>query len=199
MEKRTRGRPRTFEAEVALDSAMHTFWQGGYAATTLDGLGSAMGLNKPSIYATFGNKEALYRQTLDHYMKKHGSRYLRALNSTGELRRDLAAHFSVFLDTVTGEHGPGCPISCTLPAESENSPAVKAKLAELLKAVDDATSKRLKSAKHQGQISKDADVRALAQIVVGTMLQFGVRARAGATRSELNRIAKSVVNLICSH
>src|SRR5580658_8658977 len=63
------GRPRAFDAENALDRAMKVFWQKGYLGTSLSDLTDAMGINRPSLYAAFGNKKSLFRKVLDRYLK----------------------------------------------------------------------------------------------------------------------------------
>src|SRR5271163_1420784 len=65
----TLGRPRAFDVEKALDGAMHVFWRKGYLGTSLSDLTDAMGINRPSLYAAFGNKESLFRKALEHYSK----------------------------------------------------------------------------------------------------------------------------------
>ena len=71
-----RGRPRAFDAEAALDRALQVFWRQGYEGTSLSDLTKATGLNRPSLYAAFGNKEALFRKALDRYAEQAG-RFLR--------------------------------------------------------------------------------------------------------------------------
>src|SRR6516164_184968 len=61
------GRPRTFDTEKALDRALTVFWRKGYEGTTLPELTRAMGINRPSLYAAFGNKEMLFRKVMDRY------------------------------------------------------------------------------------------------------------------------------------
>src|SRR5580700_2869822 len=63
------GRPRAFNAEKALDRAMEVFWRKGYLGTSLSDLTDAMGINRPSLYAAFGNKKSLFRKVLDRYLK----------------------------------------------------------------------------------------------------------------------------------
>src|SRR5215470_10428762 len=63
----SRGRPRSFDLDEALDSALHLFWQKGYEGASLSDLTGAMGINRPSLYAAFGNKESLFRKVLDRY------------------------------------------------------------------------------------------------------------------------------------
>src|SRR5580692_9023086 len=62
------GRPRSFDLDKAADRALHVFWQKGYEGTTLSDLTKAVGVNRPSLYAAFGGKEALFRKALDRYL-----------------------------------------------------------------------------------------------------------------------------------
>ena len=64
------GRPRAFDADAALDEAMEVFWRHGYEGTTIAQLTDAMGINPPSLYAAFGNKEGLLKAALDRYTAK---------------------------------------------------------------------------------------------------------------------------------
>lgn len=74
------GRQRQFDEREALDRAMSVFWSNGYKGTSLSDLTEAMGINKPSLYAAFGNKEALFVSALNRYVAKHGSPHTAALS-----------------------------------------------------------------------------------------------------------------------
>src|SRR6476620_9841235 len=63
-----RGRPRAFDPDAALERAMHVFWAKGYEGASLSDLTRAMRINRPSLYAAFGNKEQLFRKALDRYI-----------------------------------------------------------------------------------------------------------------------------------
>src|ERR1041384_4755004 len=62
-----RGRPRAYEPEVALARALDVFWKEGFAATSLDDLSAATGMNRPSLYGAFGDKRALYIKSYRSY------------------------------------------------------------------------------------------------------------------------------------
>src|SRR3954451_10999173 len=64
-----RGRPRAFDPDAALDAALAVFWRKGFEGTSLPDLTEAMGINRPSLYAAFGNKEELFRKALDRYLE----------------------------------------------------------------------------------------------------------------------------------
>src|SRR3954471_4851524 len=64
------GRPREFDADEALDKALDVFRQKGFEGASLPDLTRAMGINRPSLYAAFGNKEELFRKALDRYMER---------------------------------------------------------------------------------------------------------------------------------
>jgi len=68
----TAGRHRSFDKDKTLEKAMLVFWKNGYPGTSLTDLTNAMGINKSSLYAAFGNKEELFNQTLKFYLSKHG-------------------------------------------------------------------------------------------------------------------------------
>jgi AcrR family transcriptional regulator len=65
-----RGRPREFCIENALAAALRVFWSKGYGATSLTDLTGTMGITRPSLYAAFGNKEALFHRALDLYQRE---------------------------------------------------------------------------------------------------------------------------------
>src|SRR5438093_7941762 len=105
---RPRGRPRAFDCDQALDRALQLFWQKGYEGTSLSDLTEAMGINRPSLYAAFGNKEALFRKALDRYAHGPASYVREALNeptARAVVERLLRATADALRDPRTP---PGC-------------------------------------------------------------------------------------------
>lgn len=189
-----RGRPRKFQHAAALDAALTTFWSKGFAGTSLDDLATAMNMNRPSIYAAFGNKDALYAAAVEHYVQTLGRAFLEPLNRGRTLAADLDGFYASVMDVVTGSHGPlGCIVACTLPAEAETSPAARELLASALERIDEAVRRRLARAVEQGELARDTDLRTQAQLVTSGMIALSLRARSGASKRDLKRLARSFV------
>src|SRR6516165_1951960 len=107
---RRRGRPRAFEPETALVQAMDVFWKDGFAATSLDDVSAATGLNRPSLYGAFGDKRALYLQAYGQYRKRVNETLQPLFQAREPLREKLKRILMTALDLyLSGEGGPrGC-------------------------------------------------------------------------------------------
>src|ERR1700738_1733525 len=100
------GRPRGFDIDRALDLAMQVFWEKGYEGTSLPDLTSAMGINRPSLYAAFGNKEALFRKVLDRYIEGPAG-YVRQALGEQTARAVVERLLSGAIDLLTDPRNPG--------------------------------------------------------------------------------------------
>src|SRR6516225_9529344 len=94
------GRPRGFNLEQALDRALDVFWRKGYEGATLPDLTRAMGINRPSLYAAFGNKEALFKKAIDRYVEGPGCHVTEAL-AEPTVRNVIERLFYCTIDLVT--------------------------------------------------------------------------------------------------
>jgi AcrR family transcriptional regulator len=104
------GRQREFDEQVALDAAMEVFWSNGYSGTSLSHLTDAMGINKPSLYAAFGNKEALFIRALDQYVTKHGSPHSTELHSPSKSLRSRVSAYLMSISRMVCD--PALPGGC---------------------------------------------------------------------------------------
>src|SRR5687767_7385115 len=105
---RVRGRPRGFDEKKALDAALDVFWRKGYEGASLSDLTDAMGINRPSLYAAFGNKEALFRRVLEHYAEGPAGYVPKALEAR-TARAVFERLLSGAIDLVTCPDNPrGC-------------------------------------------------------------------------------------------
>src|SRR6201993_364256 len=105
-----RGRPRAFDPDAALDRAMHVFWAKGYEGASLSSLTRAMRINRPSLYAAFGNKEQLFRKVLDRYMNGPVAWFGKAL--AAPKARDVVEQ--IFLGTARMAENRSVPAGCLI-------------------------------------------------------------------------------------
>jgi len=185
-----KGRPRGFDAAEALDKALHVFWQRGYEGTSLSDLTEAMGINRPSLYAAFGNKEELFRRALDRYAEKGpGAVYRKALaepTARAVVERFLKGVAEFLTDP---KNPPGClsvqgALSCGEAAES-----IKSELCRRRAAGECALRERFERAKAEGDLAADADTAALARFIVTVTQGMSVQVAGGASRADLLMVA----------
>src|SRR6202035_591078 len=106
---RSRGRPRSYDSDVALDCAAELFWAKGFTDTSLDDLSAAMGMGRPSIYNAFGDKEALFIRALERYRDTTGSSPLRAMETEDSIRDAIDAFFHQIVEYATADRSHlGC-------------------------------------------------------------------------------------------
>lgn len=194
-----RGRPRKYDPGHALDSAREVFWKAGFAGASLDALGVATGMKRPSLYGAFGDKQALYLKTLERYREQSRAGLREALDPALPLREGLEAMFAAALDLyLTGpEGGRGCFLIGTATSEAVQNRAVRAALQDSLRTFDDALAERLRRAIAQGELPPGTDPLALARLAAGILYSLAVRARAGEERAVLQAIAASAVAMVC--
>ena len=194
-----RGRPRAFEPDVALGKAMNTFRDGGFAATSLDDLSEAMGINRPSLYGAFGDKRELFLKAYDRYRAEMAAQFAPAFDPALTLREMLETAYATALDFyLAGDNGPrGCFTVMTATSEAMADPEIRALVQRALGSTQRALAKRFQAAMEQGELPSTANVQVLAQIAASTVETLAIRARARVPRAELEAIAKGTVDLIC--
>jgi len=190
-----RGRPRGYDPDRALEAARDAFWEAGFAATSLDALAAATGMNRPSLYLAFGDKRALYRRTLDRYRDAAREALADALAPARPLREGLAEVYrraiALYLAGATAPRG--CLLISTAVPEATTDADLRAYLREAFLEMDDAFIVRMRAAVASGELPQDANAEALGRLAAGLMYSFSVRARAGATRAELDALARAAV------
>lgn len=126
------GRQREFDKQEALDAAMHVFWEKGYAGASLSELTAVMGINKPSLYATFGNKEQLFISATEHYMEHYVQPHIAHLNEEGHPLKARVKNYlmSIITEQCNEKGAKGCYVSlCVSEAASEHFPEKAKKVA----------------------------------------------------------------------
>ena len=197
-EPKRRGRPRAYDPETAVARAAATFWKAGYAGTSLDDLVAATGMNRPSLYAAFGDKRDLYLKTLDYYREEGNELTRRALAGDPPLRVFLKRFYGNALDLYLGDGPRGCYTIGTAATVAAVDDEVRAFLADRMRGADDFLKSQIEKAKARGEIPRDADAAALAYLATATLHTLAVRSRAGIARKELNALVDAAIKVICA-
>jgi AcrR family transcriptional regulator len=182
------GRPRAFDPDTALEAALRVFWKKGYEGTALSDLTAAMGINRPSIYATFGNKEALFRKALDRYSERMTNFTAAALKEP--TARAVAERLMVgTADLLSCPENPkGCLMVQGALACGEEADPIRKELIARRATGEAALRERFERAKVAGDLPAEADPRDLARYVMAVMHGMSVQAAGGANRADLQGV-----------
>ncbi|GAA3762083.1 AcrR family transcriptional regulator [Spinactinospora alkalitolerans] len=189
-----RGRPRGFDRDAVLLRAMRVFWENGYEATSVADLTSAMGINSPSLYSAFGSKEALFREAVEIYSATEGSGWRRALDEEPTARAAVEAMLRTNAVAFTTPGRPsGCMIVLAATNCSEDNAGVRDLLAGYRSRVHASVRERIERGVTEGDVPGDADAGALASFYDTVHNGLSLRARDGASCSELLGVVDSAM------
>ncbi|MBV8796324.1 MAG: TetR/AcrR family transcriptional regulator [Hyphomicrobiales bacterium] len=196
---RRRGRPRAFEAETALAQAMDVFWSDGFAATSLDDVSAATGLNRPSLYGAFGDKRALYLKAYGEYRKRVNEQFQPLFVTSEPLRVKLKHILIAALDLyLSGPNGPrGCFTVLSAASEAIADPDLHGLVSEAIDGTDRAFGRLFADARAAGELPQSADPRRLARMATATIHTLSIRARARVPRAQIAPIIDDAVTTIC--
>ncbi|NJK62795.1 MAG: TetR/AcrR family transcriptional regulator [Synechococcaceae cyanobacterium SM2_3_1] len=190
------GRTRSFEITEALDQAVRVFWQYGYHDATLERLTRAMGINKPSLFLAFGNKQELFRKSLDHYRVCFLNTVFAELQGPGSTRQAFERFFDKLVDLLTCEQTPpGCLVALTL-ASGCPDPEVEAELKNFVQNTIDAMAQRLQVAKTRGELPETEDPTALAAFFSALTYTLAIAARTGEDPAQVKSLAWTALRLL---
>lgn len=183
------GRPREFDVDRALDSALEVFWRNGYEGASIADLTAAMGINPPSLYAAFGNKEGLFRKALDRYIDQRTLFWEEAFEKP--TARDTVEHLLLgSADFLTEESNPhGCMLVRSAMSCSEAEETIQKHLTARRAEGEAKLRERLQQARKNGEMPSDLEPADYARYIMTMLEGMSVRAAGGATRKELRKIA----------
>jgi AcrR family transcriptional regulator len=185
-----RGRPRAFDADVALERAMHVFWAKGYEGACLSDLTQAMRINRPSLYAAFGNKEQLFRKVLDRYASGPLAYFGKALAAAKV--RDVVE--KILFGAANMASDPRLPAGCLLVqgalACGDSAGSIQKETAARRAASEVALRRRLQRAKREGDLSPRSGPAELARYFMTVLQGMAVQGANGATRLQLRQVAQ---------
>jgi AcrR family transcriptional regulator len=192
--RRPRGRPRSFDREQALEQAMEVFWKKGFEATSVADLTEAMGINPPSLYAAFGDKEQLFLAAVERYQARRGESCPYCEEPTA---RDAVEKLLLFLaDELTcSDHPRGCLLQMAEATSGESSPKLKAALQAKRMASRTMLKARIERGIRDGDVPEGTDATALTDFYVTIIAGMSMRARDGATRKSLLATVENAMRL----
>jgi TetR/AcrR family transcriptional regulator, copper-responsive repressor len=190
MTRAARGRPRSFDRDAALDTAIREFWSRGYEATSVADLAGAMGIAMPSLYAAFGDKKTLFREAVARYQATYGSSVFSGPGSWATARDAVE---SMLRSAARDYTDPSHPAGCLVITAATNCTAAAADVREELRAIRNsniaALARMIGDDIAAGRLPRDTDPDALARFY-GTVVQgMSQQARDGALREDLITVA----------
>jgi AcrR family transcriptional regulator len=185
-----RGRPRAFDADAALDRAVNVFWEKGYAGASLPDLTKAMGINRPSLYAAYGNKAELFHKALDRY--RQGP--LAAMRAALDAPTARAAVERLLFAAVDLQTNPRTPRGCLMVQGAltcgDSGECARKELLAVRRKHEHLLRDRFIRAIEEGDLPQDVDAADLSRYISTVIRGMAVQAASGATRAELKRVAE---------
>ncbi|MFY9225151.1 MAG: TetR/AcrR family transcriptional regulator [Blastocatellia bacterium] len=192
------GRPKEFDIEKALDSALAVFWRKGYEGTSLQDLTTAMGINRPSLYATYGNKEELFRKTLDRYFDTRKSVIDNALNQA-TIYKVIERLLYEFADSNTNpDNPPGCLVVQSALVCGEEADCIKKELISRRLSMETALCNRFERAKKEGDFPENIEPTDFARYIATISQGMSIQAANGASSEQLRKIVEIVLKQFTS-
>ncbi|MEM9906083.1 MAG: TetR/AcrR family transcriptional regulator [Cyanobacteria bacterium P01_D01_bin.44] len=184
------GRPREFNIQAALDQAVQVFYVKGYEATTLEDLTQAMGIQRPSLYAAFGNKEALFLKVLERYRSQSVQGSQAALEEEPNGQNAIAA----FLAQIAEYHITSDGLGCLIVNSSVDCQPCQGEICDRIRHLHDQNEamiyQRLQRALTDGDLPAQTDIRGLAQFYNGVIQGMAVLARAQKKPDAVRQMVK---------
>ncbi len=194
----TKGRPRAFDRDAALDKALALFWAKGFEGVSIADLTETTGVNPPSLYAAFGNKEALFREALDLYEAGPGG-YIEAALAEPDARGVAEALLEGCIEATTGANSPrGCLVVQGALASGDGAAPLREELQARRRKAAERIRRRFAVAKAKGDLPGGADPGDLARYLTTVINGLSVLAADGASRAQMRRVADQALHALFS-
>jgi TetR/AcrR family transcriptional repressor of nem operon len=190
-------RPREFDPDTVLERTMRVFWVKGYHASSLDNLCAAADLNRPSLYAAFGDKRALFLATLDRYADRSVARVTAALSRPVPIRDAVGAFLGEMIEQIVAGPGrAGCFIGNCAAEVAPHDRTAAASVTRNLNRIEAAFRAGFAAAKSRGELSPDANIDALAKFFVASTQGLRLVGRTTSDRKTLNAISQVMLRCL---
>jgi TetR/AcrR family transcriptional repressor of nem operon len=190
-------RHKEFNRDEALRMAMEVFWSHGYEAASINTLVKHMGINRQSLYDTFGDKHKLYLQAIDLYRKVEGRKMFELLERPGQVKKTLRRLFqSVVEESLCDQARRGCFIGNAMSELAGRCPETAAKACGEMAAVEEALYRALLRGRKNGEIKKGKDLRAVARFLYSSLQGLQLMAKATQDRKTLEDVVKVTLSAL---
>lgn len=193
--RKLRGRPRVFDVDEALDKAMLIFWNRGYEGASIAELTETLGINKPSLYAAFGNKEELFKKALSRYAAGPVSFVRDVINEPTARKVAESFLFKAAEYLTDSSHPKGCMIVQGALSSGESAKLVKNTLIQYRNSYENLLAERFEKAKVDGDLPSDANSKELAKYLATLHQGMSVQATSGVTKDELIKTANLAIKV----
>lgn len=190
-------RPREFEREEALQKALYVFWEKGYDATTLPELLEKMSISRSSLYDTFGDKQALFREALNLYLQQFATRRMVLLRKAKSAKQGITAYFEDHIEVALADAYPGgCFVTNTATTLKTSDEPIVDSITQGMNQLEAAFYALLQRGQEAGEIAKDKDLQALARLFVGIAYGINVVARVSPHRERLEDMVNAAIQTL---
>lgn len=188
-------RPKAFDEGQALEGALNLFWAKGYEATSIQDLVDELGVNRQSLYDTFGGKEDLYHAALKRYCHQATAPLIRHLRGPAPLRKALRQLFHDTLEHLFSEGHP-CFLAQAALERAEVDPGAKAFVNHGFRDARGLFVERIIRAQSEGEVGPHHDPEALAYFLHNALQGLQITARAGASRADLEAVVRVTLSVL---
>lgn len=190
-------RHKEFDRDEALQKAMEVFWVRGYEATSVRDLVEHTGVNRQSLYDTFGDKHALYLSALDRYREVEGGKMFKLLAGQGSVKRALRRLFEATVEAaVCGDERRGCFMGNAMSELAGRCTKTADKACGQLAAAEGALYHALLRGRKAGEIKNGRDLRAVARFLYSSLQGLQVMAKATPDRKVLGDIVRVTLSVL---
>ena len=190
-------RQKEFEKEEVLEKAMDAFWRFGFEKTSMQSLVKNMGINRSSLYETFGDKRSLFEAAITHYEKTRMQGMVDCLLEIGASKPAIAKVFDSLIDqSISDEDRRGCFLTNTAIELSPHDPSVAKKIATDMKIVEKAFYRVLVNAQAKGEIALEKDLNQIAQYLTSSFQGIRVMAKINQEPEFLKNIVKVTLSVL---
>ncbi|HEU4508354.1 MAG TPA: TetR/AcrR family transcriptional regulator [Pyrinomonadaceae bacterium] len=188
-------RHKEFERDEALQKAMEVFWTRGYEATSMQNLVEHMGINRQSLYDTFGDKHSLYLEALDRYQEVESRRLFELLEKPGSVKKALRKLFTGVIEGCEGERR-GCLMNNAMSELAGRCKATAEKTRHNMAALEEAFYRALLRGKKEGELKELRDPRAVARFLYNSFQGLVLTAKATQDRKALEDVVKVTLSVL---